>query len=380
MYKFDVKNTNSEKTLSFNSFDFKTFWVNKALLNDKKIKNSERKINPIDNHNESIKSLDHKNVKNSLDFKKASNDFVVFSSQTNSLKKGRVTKNSGRNNQGRISIRHRGGGHKSLYRASELRETQGLVIQSDFYNPFSSSHYNVVITRESINSKKNKRSKLFLELNTSNVSEGSFLKGFPKNPNNKGPRKDLIMFGEFNHHRVVKIDNGVRCPLYIMPVNSQICLLEIRPGQGPKMIKAAGTYGTLIRLEPFKVDGNPAPNEYRKGIAWVELPSKEIVELPWNVLATLGSISQGIGSKNQESSLYKAGQNRWRGKRPTVRGVAMNPVDHPMGGGEKATKGGRPSVSPWGKLAKGKPTRKPKLSRSMKRIKLARFARRKINL
>jgi large subunit ribosomal protein L2 len=298
--------------------------------------------------------------------------FTSFNSQKRALTKGRSDKNSGRANHGRISVRRRGGGHKQLNRTWGNRETQAIVVETGVYNPKSSSSFSLLITTDQTN-----KTELHLETTANFVRTGAYLKGFPKNPCNKmGPRKDFMLFEkDTNQHRLFDLPNGTRCPLYMMSVQTPISSLEIQPGSGPKLVRAAGTFGTLVRLEPSATSDATKASDYRKGVAWVELPSKEIVELPWNVSATVGIAPQGLDSKSKGSKLYKAGQNRWRGKRPKVRGVAMNPVDHPHGGGEKATKGGRPSVSPWGKLAKGKPTRNNRKTQGMRRIKSARLVR-----
>jgi len=269
-------------------------------------------------------------------------------------------------------VRRRGGGHKQLNRVWGSRETQAIVVETGVYNPKSSSSFNLLMGVDQDN-----RTELHLETTSNFVRTGTYPKGFPKDPcNQTGPRKGFMRFEkDTNQHQLFDLPNGTRCPLYMMSVQTPISSLETQPGSGPKLIRAAGTFGTLVRLEPIATDGATKASDYRKGIAWIELPSKEIVELPWNVSATVGMAPQGLDSKSKESKLYKAGQNRWRGKRPKVRGVAMNPVDHPHGGGEKATKGGRPSVSPWGKLAKGKPTRNNRKTYGMKRIKSARLVR-----
>lgn len=375
MYQYNLTHKTASSKVSTKTSEYKTFWFEQPISNDEKLLDTERKVSLTSTseiQESAFDSVQSNNSNSETSMDSEGNSFFTFSSQERKLKKGRVNKTAGRSNKGRISVRRRGGGHKQLHRLWGDREEQAIVVKTDCYNPGSSSHFSLVLSPGEGNS-----TDLNLETVSDFVKVGSYLKGFPKEPCVKtGPRKGLMQFeNETNQHRLFDLPNGTRCPLYMMPVRTPISSLENRPGSGPKLIRAAGTHGILLRLEPLSDDSSSKMTDYRKGVAWIELPSKEIIELPWNILATVGMVPQGIGSKSKESKLYKAGQNRWRGKRPKVRGVAMNPVDHPHGGGEKATKGGRPSVSPWGKLAKGKPTRNNRKARNVRRIKSARLVR-----
>ena len=131
---------------------------------------------------------------------------------------------------------------------------------------------------------------------------------------------------------------GNSIPLYNIAIGTFIYNIEINPGQGGKLVKAAGTFAQLV--QQFQNTNQ----------CLIRLPSGITKLLDSRCQATIGTVSN-IGHAMRK--LTKAGQNRWLGKRPVVRGVAMNPVDHPHGGGEGRTKGGRPSVSPWGKPTKG---------------------------
>ena len=124
-----------------------------------------------------------------------------------------------------------------------------------------------------------------------------------------------------------------------MLIGTQIHNVELKPNQGSKLLRSAGTYGQVVQIQKKYVKIRLASNEQRLILK--------------NCLATIGRVSN---IKHKNKKLFKAGNSRWLGKRPTVRGVAMNPVDHPHGGGEGKTSGGRCSVTPWSKLTKGKKT------------------------
>jgi len=145
--------------------------------------------------------------------------------------------------------------------------------------------------------------------------------------------------------RRADIKPGNAMPMENMPVGTIIHNVELKPGRGGQMARAAGTYVQLIGKD--------------SGYAQLRLTSGELRMAPAKCLATIGAVSN---SDNQNINLSKAGRNRWLGKRPQVRGVAMNPVDHPHGGGEGRTSGGRHPVSPWGKPTKGARTRRKKKS------------------
>ena len=141
------------------------------------------------------------------------------------------------------------------------------------------------------------------------------------------------------------IKPGNAMPMENMPVGTIIHNVEMKPGKGGQIARAAGTYVQLIGKD--------------SGYAQLRLTSGELRMVPAKCMATVGAVSN---PDNQNTNLSKAGRKRWMGKRPQVRGVAMNPVDHPHGGGEGRTSGGRHPVSPWGKPTKGARTRRKKKS------------------
>jgi large subunit ribosomal protein L2 len=136
---------------------------------------------------------------------------------------------------------------------------------------------------------------------------------------------------------------GNALPLKNMPVGTTVHNIELRPGKGAQMARSAGAAAQLVSKE--------------EGLALLKLPSGEIRRTSLECMATIGQ----VGNVDHENvSIGKAGRNRWLGKRPTVRGVAMNPVDHPHGGGEGKTSGGRHPVTPWGQPTRGYKTRRNK--------------------
>jgi large subunit ribosomal protein L2 len=134
---------------------------------------------------------------------------------------------------------------------------------------------------------------------------------------------------------------GLALPLVLIPLAMPVHCVELLPGKGAQLVRGAGTSAQVLAVE--------------SGRATLKLPSGEIRHVDARCRATIGVLSNG---EHNQQSLGKAGRSRWLGLRPRVRGVAMNPVDHPMGGGEGRTSGGGHPVSPWGQLAKGLPTRK----------------------
>ena len=145
-------------------------------------------------------------------------------------------------------------------------------------------------------------------------------------------------------------------PLREIPPGTQIHNIELRPGQGGVLVRAAGTSATLVK----KSDGTGGSDD---GYATVRLPSGEQRLVLLSCMATVGALSN---AQHANRVLGKAGAVRWLGTRPTTRGVAMNPVDHPHGGGEGRTSGGRPSVTPWGVYTKGTRTRNNKRTDNMR--------------
>lgn len=225
---------------------------------------------------------------------------------------------SGRNNQGRITVRHKGGGVKKLYRHVDFYRinTKGIVEKIE-YDPNRTSFIGRLYDYE-----KGFHSYI---LASSNLKRG-----------------DLIQSGEF-----AELKEGNSLPLSKIPVGFFIHNISLsRKGKG-KLIRSGGTFGQLIQKDEKYVR--------------IKLPSGEQRLILKDNFASIGSISN---PNNFCSVLGKAGRSRWCNRRPSVRGVAMNPVDHPHGGGEGKTSGGRPSVTPWGKPTKGQPTSKFKKTRS----------------
>ncbi len=224
-------------------------------------------------------------------------------------------KTGGRNNAGRITVRHRGGGHKQHYRVIDWKRNkdgiQGVVERIE-YDPNRSANIALVKYKD---------------------GERRYILA-PKGLEVDAP----IMSGATS-----PISIGNAMPLRNIPVGSVIHCVEIKPGKGAQFIRSAGTSCQLVARE-----GKYATLRMRSG---------EMRRVLVECRATLGEVGNG---EHNLRSLGKAGAKRWRGVRPTVRGVAMNPVDHPHGGGEGKTSGGRHPVSPWGMPTKGYKTRKNK--------------------
>jgi len=221
-----------------------------------------------------------------------------------------IKKTGGRNNQGRITVAHKGGGHKRRYRIIDFHRynLQG-TISSIEYDPNRSSFIAGV-------SNENKVSYI---LATADTIIG-----------------DPIFSGESAD---VKIGHALQ--LKNIPIGTFVHNLEISRGRGAQFIRSAGCRGQVVQKNERNV--------------LVRLSSGKRYVVPATCFATVGIVSN---SEHNNRNLGKAGRSRWLSRRPTVRGVAMNPVDHPHGGGEGKTSGGRPSVTPWGKPTKGQPTRR----------------------
>jgi len=225
------------------------------------------------------------------------------------------TSSGGRNNHGRITVRHRGGGHKQSYRIIDFKRDK----------------HGIVGTVERLEYDPNR---------TANIALICYLDGerryiiAPKGLN-KG---DKIVSGP-----TAPIKVGNTLPLSNIPVGSTIHCIELKVGKGAQMARSAGAAVQLVARE--------------SGYATIRLRSGEMRKVLAACQATLGEVGN---SEHSLRSLGKAGAKRWRGIRPTVRGVAMNPVDHPHGGGEGKTSGGRHPVSPWGVPTKGYKTRSNK--------------------
>jgi large subunit ribosomal protein L2 len=227
---------------------------------------------------------------------------------------------TGRNNYGRITTRHRGGGHKRRYRIIDfLRDKDGVAgkVERLEYDPNRTAHLALVLYAD---------------------GERRYIiapKGLAAG--------DVVMSG-----RDAAIKTGNSLPLRNIPVGTLIHCLELKPGKGAQLARAAGGGVQIVAREG--------------AYATVRMRSGEMRKIHVECRATIGEV--GHGEHNLES-LGKAGAKRWRGIRPTVRGVAQNPVDHPHGGGEGKTSGGRHPVSPWGLPTKGYKTRNNKRTNRM---------------
>ena len=220
----------------------------------------------------------------------------------------------GRNSYGRITSRRRGGGHKRLYRTIDFRRNRlddvATVIALE-YDPNRTA--NLVLVEYADGEKS------YL-LAPNNVSEGDKL---------------------ISTNSIVDFTPGNAMPLKNIPLGTKVHCIEMLPGAGAKIARSAGSAARLVSVD----DSN----------ASLKMPSGEIRLVNSLCRATIGDVGNG---SHQKATIGKAGRNRWKGRRPRVRGVAMNPVDHPMGGGEGRTSGGGHPMSPWGQLSKGFPTRK----------------------
>ena len=248
-----------------------------------------------------------------------------FSELTTSNPEKKLTrslkKSGGRNNSGRITMRRRGGGHKRRYRIIDFKRNklgiEGKIMTIE-YDPNRSSNISLVNYKDG--------DKRYI-LSPFGISVG-----------------DSIISGEKSP---LKIGNAL--PLDKIPAGYNIHNIELIPGKGGQLARSAGGSAQIMAHD--------------NGYCTIKLPSGEIRMVNERCFATVGE----VGNKTHEQIVSgKAGRSRWLGKRPKVRGVAMNPVDHPMGGGEGKSSGGRHPVSPWGKPTKGYKTRKKnKQSNSM---------------
>jgi large subunit ribosomal protein L2 len=222
---------------------------------------------------------------------------------------------AGRNNLGRITVRWRGGGHKQSYRIVD----------------FKRSRHEVPALVERLEYDPNRTS--FIALIKYKDGEQSYI---------IAPQRlavgDTVISGER-----VDVKPGNAMPLGAMPVGTIVHNIEMKPGKGGQIARAAGSYAQYLGRD--------------SGYALLRLGSGEVRRVKLECKATVGAVSN---PDHMNESLGKAGRNVWRGRRPSVRGTAMNPIDHPHGGGEGRTKGGRHPVTPWGKPTKGARTRKNK--------------------
>jgi len=231
-----------------------------------------------------------------------------------------LTKSGGRNNLGRLTARRRGGGHKRLYRVVDFKRRKFDVpakVERLEYDPNRSA---------------------FIALIQYEDGEQSYI---------LAPQRlavgDTVVAGQR-----ADIKPGNAMPLSSIPVGTIVHNVEMRPGKGGQIARAAGTYVQLVGRD--------------SGYALLRLGSGEVRMVRAECMASIGAVSN---PDQANTKLGKAGRKRWLGKRPAVRGVAMNPVDHPHGGGEGRTSGGRHPVTPWGKPTKGAKTRRNKKTNAL---------------
>ena len=228
-------------------------------------------------------------------------------------------KSGGRNVYGRVTSRHRGGGHKQLYRIVDFKRSrldQPARVQALEYDPNRSANLALIVYNDGV--------KAYI-LAPKGLKVGDTIV-----TSNKATTNDYTVGNNF--------------PLAIIPPSTRLHCVELVPGRGAQIARSAGASLELVAIED--------------GQATLKMPSGELRYVNAKCRATIGEV--GNGDHNQQS-LGKAGRSRWLGIRPTVRGMAMNPVDHPNGGGQGKSKGGggrQQLVSPWGQLAKGFPTRR----------------------
>ena len=230
------------------------------------------------------------------------------------------SQNAGRNNNGRITVRHQGGGHKQSYRLIDFKRNKDGIpakVERLEYDPNRTANIAVICFAD---------------------GERRYIIA------NKG----MVVGQPIMNGSEAPIKSGNALPIRNIPVGTTICCVEMMPGKGAQLARSAGTSAQLLA---------------REGIyAQIRLRSGEVRRVHVECRATIGEVG------NEENSLRKigkAGANRWRGIRPTVRGVAMNPCDHPHGGGEGRTGEGRVPVNPWGQPTKGYRTRSNKRTNSM---------------
>ncbi len=239
-------------------------------------------------------------------------DEITTDKPEKSLVRG-ISKSGGRNSRGRVTVRHRGGGHKRKYRIMDFkRDKHGIPakVASIEYDPNRSAR--IALLNYVDGEKRYIIAPLGLQV-------GEIL--------NSGTSAEI------------KIGNAL--PLRNIPLGTSIHNIELTPSKGAQIVRSAGAVAQLQARE-----GN---------FAHVKLPSGEVRLIPVDCMATIGQVGN---IENESIVIGKAGRKRWQGKRPKVRGVAKNPVDHPHGGGEGKSSGGRHPVTPWGVPTKGYKTRK----------------------
>ena len=225
-----------------------------------------------------------------------------------------ITKSGGRNHHGHVTSRRRGGGHKRIYRVIDFKRNKPGIpgkVERIEYDPNRSANIALVIFEDG--------ERRYI-LAPRGLKDGDRVE--------QGPGSDI------------RVGNAL--PLAEIPLGTTVHNVELRAGKGGQMARSAGAGVQVVAKEGEHVT--------------LRMPSTEVRLVRRECMATVGQVGN---VDHEKQSIGKAGANRWRGKRPKVRGVAMNPVDHPMGGGEGKTSGGRPPVSPWGK-GEGIKTRKHK--------------------
>ncbi len=230
------------------------------------------------------------------------------------------SQNAGRNNNGRITVRHQGGGHKQSYRVIDFKRTKDGIpakVERLEYDPNRTANIALICFADG--------ERRYI------IANKGMVVGQPIMTGSEAP-----------------IKSGNSLPIRNIPVGTTICCVEMLPGKGAQLARSAGTSAQLLA---------------REGIyAQIRLRSGEVRRVHVECRATIGEVGN---EENNLRKIGKAGANRWRGIRPTVRGVAMNPVDHPHGGGEGRTGEGRVPVNPWGQPTKGYRTRSNKRTNSM---------------
>ena len=234
-----------------------------------------------------------------------------------SLLEGRVNKSGGRNVNGRITSFQRGGGHKRRHRKIDFRRDKLNVpakVAAIEYDPNRSANIALLYYVDG-------EKRYILAPNGVKVGD------------------------ELRSGAGVEMRAGNAMPISEIPLGTQIHAVELQPGKGAQMVRSAGTSAQLMAREGK--------------LATLRLPSGEMRMVRIECMATIGQVGNW---EHENQRVGKAGRSRWKGQRPNVRGVAMNPVDHPMGGGEGRSSGGRHPCTPWGKPTKGRKTRKNSVS------------------
>jgi large subunit ribosomal protein L2 len=224
----------------------------------------------------------------------------------------KLSKHGGRDNRGNISVRHRGGGHKRRYRLIDFKRNKRDIparVERIEYDPNRSAEIALLCYAD---------------------GERRYILA----PRGIEPGQTVVSSAEAD------ILPGNALPLKSIPLGTEVHNIELRPGKGGQIVRSAGTSAQLIAKEGRH--------------ALLRLPSGEMRKVLDQCFATIGQVGN---NDHENAKIGKAGRNRWLGWRPTVRGVVMNPVDHPHGGGEGRTSGGRHPVTPWGVPTKGKKTR-----------------------